>query len=391
MKILHVCGTFPPAYAYGGPPRSVENLTSALADAGHDVTVYTTDAMNAQDRAQDYNNPELLNGVKVFRFRNVSNSLAWKNIQIPPRMLFSLFTNTGKFDVVHTHEFRSPPTVFSHLAAEFRDVPHVHQPRGSVPRFGLSGLKKMFDSIIGKRMLSSVDRIIASSNTESSNFSDVLPSVDFKKVRHIPNGISVEKFRERPECGAFREKYEINENERLVLFLSRLHPRKGGDMLINAVSELSDESIRLVFVGPNEGAQGQWKAIAGDRGIAERTLFTGPLYGSDKLSAYADADVFVLPSKNEYESFGNVVLEALACGTPAICTNVCGVAEWIDHDGCSVVLPEPSSLSKELRCVFSSTSNPSSLRKYIGDEFSWRSVASMTERVYREIATTRRW
>ncbi len=350
------------------------------------MTVYTTDAKDADERIGGYDNPETQNEVEVFRFRNVSNSLAWKNIQVPPRMLSSLLIEVGKFDVVHTHEFRSPPTVFAHLAAEVRDVPHVHQPRGSVPRFELANLKKVFDSVLGKRILSEVDHIIASSNTEASKYPDMFSDVDFKKVRHVPNGISETEYQNIPGQGQFRTEYNIDEDEPLVLFLSRLHPRKGGDLLIDAVSDISDESVRLAFVGPNEGARDKWKARAARQGLSDRSLFTGPLYGSDKLSAYADADAFVLPSKNKYESFGNVVLEAMACGTPAVCTDVCGVAEWIDHDACAVVPPRSDALLEGIQDVLSSDSY--SLQGYVRDNFSWSSVASMTEAVYKESRTS---
>lgn len=385
MKVLHVCGTFPPAYAYGGPPRSVENLTSALVDAGHDVTVYTTDAKDAQKRVKDYDNPEIRNGVKVFRFRNVNNSLAWKNIQVPPRMLSSLLTNIGEFDVVHTHEFRSPPTVFAHLAAKVRNVPHVHQPRGSVPRFEMSKLKRVFDSVIGKRLLSSVDRVIASSNTESSKYSDVFPSLKLENISHVPNGISEGEYRDVPKIGNFRREYGIEEQEHLILFLSRLHPRKGGDILIDAVSNLSNESVRLVFVGPNEGAQSQWETRADDNGITDQVLFTGPRYGSDKLSAYVDADVFVLPSKNEYESFGNVVLEAMACGTPIVCTNVCGVSEWIEHTDCRVTKAEAEDLANGISDVLLENSEQGELREYVFENFNWENIAEITENVYLDV------
>lgn len=385
MNVLHVAGTFPPAYAYGGPPRSVDNLTSAIVDRGHDVTVFTTDAKDSENRIEDYENPEVRNGVDVYRFRNLSNNLAWKNIQFPPKMLSAILSSIGQYDVLHTHEFRSPPTAFAHIAARRKGVPHVHQPRGSVPRYELSRLKQGFDFLFGNQFISTVDGIIASSTTESSNYPDVFPEIDLEKVHHVPNGISAETYRDIPEPGKFRAEYDIPQEEDIMLFLSRLHPRKGGDLLIDAVSEFLEENVCLAFVGPDEGAFETWKARAEAKGISDRTLFTGPLYDSEKLAAYVDADVFVLPSKNEYESFGNVVIEAMVCGTPVVTTDVCGVSEWLDHESCSSVAPTAAALRDGIEEVLSSTHDRDSIREYAWENFTWDAVADQTVSVYEEV------
>lgn len=386
MKILHTCGSFPPAYAYGGPPRSVHNLTSALASRGHDVTVYTTDAMDAETRINPSSQPSTVDGVEVNRFRNLSNWLAWRNIQIPPMMLAQLLQNVSEFDVVHTHEFRAPPMVFAHLVSSYTGVPHVHQPRGSVPRFERSTLKSIFDIVLGEKMIASIDALIASSRVESSKYTEVFPNLDTEKIWHIPNGISSENYREIPSGGEFRNKHEIGTDESIILFLSRLHPRKGGDLLIRAVHQLSRDDVRLVFVGPDEGAQNDWKLLAENLDIQNKTEFIGPLYGPEKMEAYVDADVFVLPSKNEYESFGNVAIEAMACGTPAITTDVCGVAEWLDHTDCYVVRPSASELCESIEHVLDTgVAPPSHIRRYVSNNFTWDSIAKNTEEVYYEV------
>jgi len=383
MNILHVCGSFPPAYAYGGPPRSIHHLTSSLADRGHDVTVYTTDAKDEHNRVDIERNPILLNGVEVHRFRNVSNQLAWRNIQIPPTMISTLLRNISEFDVVHSHEFRSPPMVFAHIAAKRAGVPHAHQPRGSVPRYDLRYLKWTFDMIIGKRIVHEADQLISSSRTESANYSNVFSGLSQEKIRSIPNGISSESYQNLPESGMFRRTYGIDSEERIILFLSRLHPRKGGDLLIDAVGELPLENLRLVFVGPDEGARHDWESLAQSAGIADRTLFVGPLYDIEKLRAYRDADVFVLPSKNDYESFGNVVLEAMACGTPVVVTNVCGISEWLDHDSCRTVEPTSQAIGGGLESTLNKEpSSFESIRQYVLTNFRWEAIAEDTESMY---------
>ena len=87
----------------------------------------------------------------------------------------------------------------------------------------------------------------------------------------------------------------------------------------------------LVIAGPDEGVLKELKKLAISLGVADRALFTGPLYGMRRTEAYVDSDVYVLPSR--YEIFGNTVLEAMACGTPTIVTNCCGLAGFVSKIG----------------------------------------------------------
>lgn len=387
MKILQVISSFPPAYAYGGPPRSAYNLSAALVDGGHEVTVFTTDANDAESRVAIGSNPEVVDGIKVYRFRNVSNTLSWKNIPLAPRMGSEILRELDEFDVVHTHEYRSFHTLFAHWCSEHQEVPHVLQPRGSLPRHSKSKVKTAFDKLVGTDIVKSADGVLASSRIESNQFTDVVPELELGSIYHVPNAIISEDYEGIPEDGTFRQQFGIDEDDELVLFLSRLHPRKGGDLLIEAVSKLRADGwdISLAFVGPDEGDRQRLEMLARDKNIPEVTHFTGPLYDEDKLAAYVDSDVFILPSKNEYESFGNVVIEAMACGTPAVVTNVSGVTEWIEHQSCRVVTPTVSDLKGGIESLLNSPVPESATRKYIFENFTWDTVAERTESIYNEL------
>lgn len=390
MNILHVISSYPPAYAYGGPPRSVHNTAKALVDRGHDVTVLTTDAKDADTRVTDYANPTRMDGVEVHRFRNVNNTLSWRNLPFAPGMWWGLRRNVGEFDVVHTHEFRSFHTWFAHRAATASNVPHVLQPRGTVPRQSKSLQKRLFDAVIGEVLLAEADRIVASSSSEVSQFEGVYP-VETERVANVPNGIDLEDFTtDLPEDGSFREEYGIDSDAPLVLFLSRLQERKGADLLVSAfasVRETYPEAV-LALVGPDEGHRDALEHQVNDTGFEDAVLFTGPLYGADKLAAYRDADVFVLPSKDRYESFGNVVLEGLACGTPVVVTDVCGVSEWIPDRFAEVVTPEPSVIAGAInKTLKNGDIGIAETHSFLRAELGWDEVAQRTELVYRKVIT----
>ncbi|GAJ22860.1 unnamed protein product, partial [marine sediment metagenome] len=129
----------------------------------------------------------------------------------------------------------------------------------------------------------------------------------------------------------------LGDDQRIILFLGRIHKIKGLDLLAKAFADLPKplDNIKLVIVGPDDGYLSSLKKLVTDLGINDKVLFTGPLYGQEKLKAYVDADVYVLPSF--YEIFGITVLEALACGTPVIVTNRCGIADAINGQAGLVV------------------------------------------------------
>lgn len=389
MKILHVITSFPPAYAYGGPPQSSYHTAKAQVEHGHDVTVFTTDAKNATERVDGYENPECMDGIEVYRYRNVSNRLAWANFPVAPGMAVALRRHAGDFDVIHTHEYRTIHAWFTHRWASQRDVAHLLQPRGAMPRSSKSRQKQIFDNLFGIDIVEGIDGLIASSRTESDQYSDVIGDIGDKRIEHVPNGISADDYRDVPARGQFREKHDFAADTPLILYLGRIHERKGIDLLIEAVAAMREEGspTELVVVGPDDGNKKQLEALTASLDVANSTHFIGPLYDEEKLAAYRDADVSVLPSKDEYESFGNVVVEAMACGTPTVVTEVCGVADWLDHESCLTVSPDPPAIRTGIEEILRDSLSEDSIRRYVRENFAWKAVAADLESVYSEVTT----
>ena len=339
MKILQVTNFFKPSWEAGGPVRSVYEMSKGLIKNGHDVTVYTTDGFKSRLDV-DKNKPIDVDGIKTYYFRNLSQFIAKNmNFPIPYYAPLVLRKEIQNFEIIHLNEHRTVLAILIHHYAKKYKIPYVLQPRGTMPTMGKNKQKKLFDYLFGYSIIKDASKIIASSKIESDQYFDVFPDLESKKIVHIPNGIDLETYQNLPERGTFKKKHSINADEKVVLFLSRLHKRKGADLLIKAFCDLKNEikNVKLIIAGPDEGYLDTLKSIVAELNIKDDVIFTGPLYETDKIEAYVDADVFVLPSKDRYESFGNVVLEAMACGTSVVVTNNCGVSEWITDDvGCVV-------------------------------------------------------
>jgi len=390
MKILQVTPYFYPAWGYGGVARASYEMSKKLAERGYEVIVYTTDTLSQNSRVEMDSNPVYVDGIKVYYFKNISNYLAYKyHIPIPVKILRSVTGEIKKFDVIHMHGYRHFLNILVHHYAKKYKIPYILQPRGSIPRIRKGIQKKIFDILFGYSIIENASKIIATSRIESGLYESAFPNLGKEKIIHIPNGIDVETYQNLPKRGEFRKKYSIAEDEKAILFLSRIHERKGADILVQAFSKLKKGSkgVKLIIAGPDEGFLDKLKLMVNEMNIEKDVIFSGPLYEKDKLEAYVDADVFVLPSKDPYESFGNVALEASACGTPTIVTNMCGVSEWLKS--IEVVDPNPHALYIKLLEILN---KPESERIEMGkkareeaENLSLDMIAENLERIYQEI------
>ncbi|MHA1286386.1 MAG: glycosyltransferase, partial [Candidatus Thorarchaeota archaeon] len=205
-----------------------------------------------------------------------------------------------------------------------------------------------------------------------------------EKIIHIPNAIDINEYQRLPQRGEFRKRHLMDMDDKMILFLSRIHERKGLDLLIHSFNELKPEipKIRLVIAGPDEGYLSRLLSITRKLNLDGDVIFPGPLYERDKMEAYVDADVFVLPSKDKQESFGNVVLEAGMCKTSSVVTDVCGVTEYLDN----IFLTKPSipSIRNGIVRALEESDVGSRIRNEVIQKFDWKKIIRMVERVYEE-------
>ena len=189
--------------------------------------------------------------------------------------------------------------------------------------------------------------------------------------------------------GGYLKKYRIKSDEKIVLYLGRIHRIKGVDLLIEAFSDLVKkiDDVKLVIVGPDDGFLSILKVQIEGLKIGDRILFTGPLYGKDKLEAYVDSDLYVLPSV--YEIFGITLLEACVCGAPVITIDECGISDTVKKVGYVVEFDK-----EQLQNALFEILSDEGLRRRFGEEgknlvrerFGWDGIVCRLENIYRNIS-----
>ena len=331
MRILNVTQSYYPFQERGGPAFKVRSISRALAKCGYEVTVLTADLgltteqvllIGGEHVAQGWRSN--LDGIDVLYLHT---RCRYRALTVNPGIVAFCRSRLRCFDLVHIYglyDFLGPAVAWY---CRMLGVPYFVEPLGMTRPIDRGfALKKVWKALVGN-YLGRASRVVVTSELEWNDLVGEGFSPASLLLRY--NGIDREDFCTLPQRGRFRQQIGISAEEPLMLFLGRLIPRKGADLLIEALSQVHTQSIKLVIAGP-EGEVGYMELLrskARTCGVEDRVMFIGPLYGSEKKSALVDADIFVLPSR--YENFGNTAAEAVACQTPVIVSDRCGIAPLI--------------------------------------------------------------
>jgi glycosyltransferase involved in cell wall biosynthesis len=321
----------------------------------------------------------------------VHNALAWNRIFLPLGFGWNLERELRGVDVVHLHEFRSyqNAVVLPHL--QRMGIPYVLTAQGGMPRImGRLAPKAAYDRLVGQRILRHACRLHALNDLEQQQFLDL--GVEPERIAILPNGVDLDEYRDLPAVNGFRGRYSIPSRAPIVLFLARVNKIKGVDFLVasfNEVRKCLPDAV-LVIVGPDDGYLTEIKRQIQGLGLEGQVRFTGYLAGNAKLEAYQSASVYVLPSA--YEMFAITLLESLACGTPIIATDRCGLADFVRHNdlGSIVTYGDVPGLRDEIVHILQ-TPAPAQARARAGREyvlanFGWEKIVEKWEALYRECA-----
>jgi glycosyltransferase involved in cell wall biosynthesis len=285
----------------------------------------------------------MLHDAKVWVFpRTLSES--WKYSR---ELGVWLGSRSADYDVIHIHGVFSYVTMAASRAAARHEVPVVISPHGMLSPYSLRRSrvrKSVYWHAIEQRSLCSARFLHATSSEEQRELTELLPTVP---SICITLGLDDAVWTVPRTPGRFREKYGIPRDRPLLLFLSRLHSKKGlVQLLLPALAELPDE-VMLAVVGGDDANDSGYGPLARNMtvslGLKDRVIFTGPLYSPDKWAAYDDADLYVLPSF--HENFGITAMEAMARGVPSILSREVQSSSFVlDAQAGQVVPPDRASL-----------------------------------------------
>ena len=305
-----------------GNDAVVRAYTEGMLKLGNNVTILSTINVETMERTED-NQQELFRS-KYENFQLKQLQRCWPKGWFNAKDLTSNIKHyVNKVDIVHLHMLWDRPVLIGANVSQRMRKPYLISPHGSLEpwTFKHKFIKKvLYLKLFGHSIMQHAKCLHAVTEMEAGNSR----KAGFKgDITIVPIGIEPRQFQNLPAPAEAENQWPILKNRRVVLFLSRLSPEKGLDILIGAWSQMMRQQkytdMILVIAGPDDrGHELKVKELVKTCNITKSVLFTGMVQGRAKRELYRRADIFVLPSYSE--NFGIVVLEALACQTPIITT-----------------------------------------------------------------------
>lgn len=338
MRILHVCRTLNPVF--GGPPDSVRMFSAAHIRAGNQVEVVTTD-----DPAADFSR---IPGAEVHAFGPTK-----ANYHYTPKMEPWIRENVHRFDGVIVNGIWQYHAVAARKAV-YGKRPYVVFSHGMLDpyfraRYPLKHLKKLaYWLMYEAKNLNRSNAVLFTSEEEKNVAGEGFPFRNFRRVV-VPYGTMgpMEGDREEQKREFLASLPELNGHPYL-LYLSRIHPKKGCDLLIEAFARVAPGEMHLVLAGHDEvNWRPELDALAERLGVLDRIHWTGSIRGSLKWGAFYGAEAFILPSHQE--NFGIAVADALAAGVIPLISDKVNIAPDIASDNACIM--ETDTLEGTVRMI----------------------------------------
>lgn len=359
----------------GGTAERTFQLALALHRADVSCTVLCTELGLGDKRKAELRDIELI-AVPTLLRRFLTPLVSYRRIK----------TLVADADVIHVTGHWSVLGAMVCLIALKLGRPYVYCPAGSLRVFGRSALlKRTYNWVVGKRIVQGAARCLAVTNLEREQFTEY--GVDDSRVELLPNGVHPAEATANPQ--AFRKTYGLHDAQ-IILFLGRLSPIKGPDLLLAAFAKIAKQlgNTHLVFAGPDGELSGQLRSAVVEVGLSNRVSFTGFLAGQEKQDALAAASLLVVPSRQEAMSL--VALEAGLCGTPVLLTDQCGFDEVQELDGGCVVAVDVDALADGMQFMLQDPERLNAqgqrLRAAILSHYTWDGLTQQVLVLYSKLA-----
>ncbi len=348
LKIAHVTPYYYPSI--GGVSTQAKYIADELSNRGHEVDVITAYKDHASRPKLTVPKMEDVDGVHVFRYNSILNI---GHMSIVPGMIPHLLKH--KYDVIHYHSYRHPLCDISAFFGKMKSSVNVLQGQG--PFFEPGEINKLkafvyssYDFYAKFTVLRFSDLIFALNEYEKERFFEIVKSE--KKLRIIPSAAEGKSYVKKDPAPVI-SKFNLA-NKKVILFVGNLDDNKRPDLLVLALPEIKQafpETI-LVFAGRDEGMVEKCNILAENLKVADSIKFLGFISDEDKHLLYDAADVFALVS--DKESFGTVLVEAMAHQLPVVVTDARGPKSVVQDGVNGIVISrgDAKGLSNAIKNIF---------------------------------------
>ncbi len=389
MKILIIIPYI--SLVYGGTSRVVREIAQSLGQTGAHVDVVTTNA----DGAKTLDVP-LQTWVQEQNYRiqyfpcwhRYSWTLSWS-------LSHWLWRHLGEYDIVHTHTLFAPVLNWAHQLCRWRQVPYVMTPHGMLEPWALAHKaqkKQIYYTFLDQRCLqrASAIQVLAPIEAEQiANLGIQTPTLI------VPNGIHRHDFDPWPGPELFYEQFPGLRDKTLIIFLARIDPKKGLDLLAKAFGSVHRQypNTHLVVAGPDSiNFLLTVKTYFNQADCLDAVTFTGMLSGALKYAALASATLYVAPSYSE--GFSMSVLEGMATGLPCVITTGCNFAAAAIAQTANVVAIDADAIAeamlKRLADPVAAKAMGDRAREWIFTHYTWNKIAGMLMESYQRIQSERK-
>jgi glycosyltransferase involved in cell wall biosynthesis len=362
LRILHVLPTR--ASHYGGPIRIAEALVKELVRAGHAAEIFPAVSSNHDGRHFGY----------------------WPGAT----QLRSLAAKVRAADLVHVHGLWTIPTSAAAHWARVARRPYVIQPHGMLDHWSLrrSALKKKIYAVVIER--TNLDAAAAvhfyhqEERDEAQAFGIRVPCY------LLPNGVDQAAFSGLPDREALLRKYPEVAQKTVILFLGRIHPKKGIPLLLDALAQTlaHGHELHLFIAGPDEaGHRAEVETQVRRLSLTPNVTLTGPVDGEDKRLLLGGADLFALTSHQEGDSVA--VKEALGAGLPVLITHPCHLGQAASERAGLVVNPVVGEIQIALEKMVSDATLRAEMsanaRRLVERDYRWDAIGAKLVERYKEV------
>lgn len=374
MKILHVNHLLDPVSGGGTAERTFQ-IARFLSRLGAESAILTLDI--GETEVYETQLPD----VRVFKLPCL-NRRYYIHLTWPWRIKHLV----AQFDVMHLMGHWTMLNALVAFRCMQQGKPYVLCPAGALKPFGRSRwLKKIYDVVIGKKIVRNAKRWIAITDEEKGDL--IAYGIPEEYIEVIPNGIDPEQYI-KPVAAATGLPIYLNDTP-FILFLGRLNAIKGPDLLLEAFIGIASQfpDMHLIFAGPDSGLLDTLNESVAKTGLEQRVHFMGYLGGQVKVDALYKATCLVIPSRNEAMSI--VVLEAGICDTPVIFTDRCGLEEFAHNGAGLMVKANADSIRQGLSYALSAPDEmnvwSNRLHQQVLDRFLWSAQAKRYWNLYKKI------